>query len=131
MTIENSSAKSTIEPISQCGIPEIMRGDLNAVGGVKGLCEHLPSPEYIEEISSLHHALSDPIRIKILSLLTIQPLCVCVIRECIGISGSKLTYHLNILKESGLIYNEPKGNWIMYHLTEKGKKYLQGIALLR
>ena len=131
MTINNSSAKSTIEPISRSGIPEIIRCDLNAVGGVKGLRARLPSPEQLEEISSTHHALSDTVRIKILCLLTIHPLCVCVIRECIGISGSKLSYHLNIMKENGLIVSEQQGNWIIYRITEKGKKYFEGIALLK
>jgi len=128
MTIKNPSAKSTIEPISRSGIPEIIRCDLNAVGGVKGLCERLPSPEQIEEISSTHHALSDTVRITILCLLMIQPLCVCVIRECIGISGSKLSYHLNIMKENGLIVSEQQGNWIIYRITEKGRIFAEDTA---
>jgi ArsR family transcriptional regulator len=43
-----------------------------------------------------------------------------VIRECIGISGSKLSYHLNILKENGLITADQQGNWIIYRITAKG-----------
>lgn len=104
-------------------IPDIIQCDLDDVGGVKGLIGRLPSKKNIETISAIHHALADPVRVTILSLLEIQPLCVCVIRECIGIAGSKLSYHLNIMKESGLIDSEQQGNWIIYRLTEKGKKY--------
>lgn len=104
-------------------IPGIIQCDLDEVGGVKGLIERLPSKKNIEKISATHHALSDPVRMTILFLLTIQPLCVCVIKECIGIAGSKLSYHLNIMKESGLVDSEQQGNWIIYRITEKGKKY--------
>jgi ArsR family transcriptional regulator, arsenate/arsenite/antimonite-responsive transcriptional repressor len=106
-------------------IPDIIQCDLNAVGGVKGLKDRLPSKKSIDKVSATYHALSDPVRITILHLLEIQPLCVCVIKECIGIAGSKLSYHLNIMKESGLIDSEQQGNWIIYRLTEKGEKYVK------
>jgi ArsR family transcriptional regulator len=105
------------------GIPEIIECDLKEVGGVAGLNKQLPPKKTIERISSIHQALSDPVRITILFLLTVQPLCVCVIKECIGISGSKLSYHLNIMKENELVDCEQQGNWSIYKITEKGKKY--------
>jgi ArsR family transcriptional regulator len=108
-------------------IPGIIQCDLEEVGGVKGLNEHLPSKKNIEKISAAHHALSDPVRITILYLLEIQPLCVCVIKECIGIAGSKLSYHLNIMKENGLIDSEQQGNWIIYSITSRGRQALKCI----
>jgi ArsR family transcriptional regulator len=95
------------------------------IGGIPGLKTLLPSAGRIEELSSTHHALSDPVRMTILYLLSVQPLCVCVIRACIGISGSKLSYHLNIMKENGLIVSEQQGNWIIYQITEKGKVFAE------
>jgi ArsR family transcriptional regulator len=52
-------------------------------------------------------------------------LCVYVIKACIRIADSKLSYHLTILKKAGLIEGEPRGNWIIYRLTEKGKKFVE------
>ena len=104
-------------------IPGIIQCDLDEVGGVKGLNERLPSKKNIEKISATHHALSDPVRITILYLLAIQPLCVCVIKACIGIADSKLSYHLTVLKKAELIEGNQQGNWIIYRLTDKGKKY--------
>ena len=104
-------------------IPGPIQCDLEEVGGVNGLNKRLPSKKTIGNIRTIHHALSDPVRIHILYLLNVQPLCVCVIKECIGIAGSKLSYHLNIMKESGLVDSEQQGNWIIYRITEKGKKY--------
>lgn len=104
----------------RCGIPDVIRDDLVQIGGIAGLRARLPPAERIGEISATHHALSDPVRVAILHLLSVQSLCVCVIRECMGISGSKLSYHLNILRENGLIVSEQQGNWMIYRITEKG-----------
>lgn len=118
------AAKSRIEPICcRTEFPGRIKYDLDEVGGVKGLIKRLPPEKNIEKISATHHVLSDTVRMTILYLLAIQPLCVCVIKDCIGIAGSKLSYHLNIMKENGFIDSEQDGNWIIYTITEKGKKY--------
>lgn len=109
----------------RCGIPDVIRDDLVQIGGISGLRARLPPAERIGEISATHHALSDPVRVSILHLLSVQPLCVCVIRECMGISGSKLSYHLNILRENGLIVSEQQGNWMIYRITEKGRIFAE------
>jgi ArsR family transcriptional regulator len=54
-----------------------------------------------------------------------QPLCVCVIKEVVNIADSKLSYHLNILKEQDLIFGEQQGNWIIYRITDKGRQALE------
>jgi ArsR family transcriptional regulator len=40
-------------------------------------------------------------------------------------AGSKLSYHLNILKESGLIEGKYHGNWIIYSLTDTGREHIR------
>lgn len=109
-------------------IPEPVQCDLDEVGGLKGLGECLPSKKSIKKISAIHHALSDPVRVTILYLLTVKPLCVCLIKECIGITGPKLSYHLGVMKENGLIDCEQKGNWCIYRITDKGKKFTDETA---
>jgi ArsR family transcriptional regulator len=74
-------------------------------------------------MSATHHALSDPVRMTILHLLAVQPLCVCIIKSCIGIADSKLSYHLTVMKKAGLIDGEQQGNWIIYRLTDKGQAF--------
>lgn len=106
-------------------IPEAIQRDLNSIGGVPGLCLSLPETAAIRHLSEIHHALSDPVRLRILHLVGLQPLCVCVIKACIGIADSKLSYHLAILKRAGLIEGTQQGNWIIYTITDGGKEYLQ------
>jgi ArsR family transcriptional regulator len=43
------------------------------------------------------------------------------------ISDSKLSYHLSILSESGIIKGTREKNWIIYSATEEGKQMIKGI----
>lgn len=98
-------------------IPVEIASSLCACGGVEGLVKLLPSEEELARQSGLHHACADPIRLKILAMLAVQPLCVCVIKAVLGIADSKLSYHLGVLKKAGLIAGEQQGSWIIYSLT--------------
>ena len=106
-------------------IPEQVQKELEELGGFEALAGRIPSGTELEERSQVYHALSDPLRLTILYLIRDQPLCVCVINRFMRLAGSKLSYHLNILKESGLIEGEYHGNWIIYSLTDKGREYLR------
>ena len=120
--MKKGGASSRKEPLSRAGIPEAIQRSLDTIGGISGLCACIPDDTVIRQISGIHHALSDPVRIRILRLLVVQPLCVCVIKACIGIADSKLSYHLTILKKAGLIQGSQQGNWIIYRLTERGRE---------
>jgi len=111
------------DPASE--IPEQIQAELDAMGGLDSLASHIPPQTELEERSRIYQALSDPLRLSILYIIRDQPLCVCVINRFMRLSGSKLSYHLNILKESGLIQGEYDGNWIIYSVTERGRRLLQ------
>lgn len=102
-------------------IPAEALETIDAQGGLEGLIGAIPDDSVIAQIRALHHACADMYRIKILEMLRIQPLCACIIREALGITKSKLSYHLKILQEAGLIAGTAKGTWIVYELTEYGE----------
>jgi ArsR family transcriptional regulator len=106
-------------------IPEQIQKDLDEMGGFEALTDRVPGQAELEEKSRIYHALSDPLRLTILYMIKDQPLCVCVINRFTRLSGSKLSYHLNILKESSLIEGEYQGNWIIYSLTDTGREYIR------
>lgn len=106
-------------------LPEQIQKELEEIGGFEALAGRVPDAAHLEEKSRIYHALSDPLRLTILYLIKDQPLCVCVINRFTRLSGSKLSYHLNSLKESSLIEGEYHGNWIIYSLTEQGRQYLE------
>jgi ArsR family transcriptional regulator, arsenate/arsenite/antimonite-responsive transcriptional repressor len=63
------------------------------------------------------HALSEPLRLKILDLLRTQELCVCELGEALEIPQSKLSFHLKALKEAELVRARQQGRWIYYSLN--------------
>jgi len=121
--IEGKSKKKTEE--TDMEISDQIQKELDEIGGFDALTARIPGPTELKEKSKVYHALSDPLRLTILYLLKDQPLCVCVINRFMRLAGSKLSYHLTILKESELIEGEYDGNWIIYSLTERGRKALK------
>lgn len=103
-------------------LPAEVDCQLAQTGGVTGLMGRLPSVEALTAASLVHHALSEPLRLRIAHALAIQPLCICVIKEIVGIADSKLSYHLNQLKKADLIVGEQQGSWIIYRLTPLGER---------
>lgn len=63
------------------------------------------------------HALSDPIRIRVMELLRHQELCVCDLCEKLEVTQSKLSFHLKTLKEAELVRGRQDGRWIYYSLN--------------
>ena len=106
-------------------VPDFLQEKLEAHGGMEGIEKSLPGAEELEKRSRIYHALSDPTRLKILYLLSAEPLCVCLIKKATEMPDSKLSYHLNVLKEGGLIEGERKKNWIIYGLTETGERVVK------
>jgi ArsR family transcriptional regulator len=63
------------------------------------------------------HALSEPLRIRVLELLQERELCVCDLCDVLGVSQSKLSFHLKNLKEAGLVSSRQEGRWIYYSIN--------------
>ncbi len=72
MTMERPAKESRKEIRCRVDMPSSIACDLDMVGGVNGLCERLPKLKNIMEISAIHNALSDPVRMTILYLLAIH-----------------------------------------------------------
>ena len=108
-------------------LPEGIEESLCRCGGIAGLTGQLPGDDLLKRESALFRALADPLRLKILAMLAVQPLCVCVIKAVLGIADSKLSYHLSVLKKMGLIAGEAQGNWIIYRLTADGTAWTRQV----
>ena len=104
-------------------IPPSIRRSVKSKGGAKGLSRAIPRDKALERRARVHGALSDPHRLRILGLLCAQPLCPCLLKEITRLPDSKLSYHLSVLKDAGLIEGREEGNWIVYRATRAGRKY--------
>jgi ArsR family transcriptional regulator len=106
-------------------LPDTIQKDLDKQGGIEGLIARIPDASALQAGSRLHQAIADPIRLTVMHALLSQPLCVCVIKRVVNIADSKLSYHLNILKEQDFIVGEQQGNWIIYSITARGNQALK------
>jgi hypothetical protein len=111
-------------------LPDPIKKDLDKQGGMEGLLTCIPEISALHAGSRLHQALADPIRLTVMYALLSQPLCVCVIKRVVQIADSKLSYHLNILKEQDFIKGEQQGNWIIYRITDRGRQALKCTELM-
>lgn len=63
-------------------------------------------------------ALSDSNRVKMMKILQARPLCVCEIKEALGIAQSTASKHLKILEDAELIRGFKDGLWVNYSLSD-------------
>jgi ArsR family transcriptional regulator len=72
----------------------------------------------MKEFTRVMKALSDPNRVKILKMLQHKSMCVCELREALGIAQPTVSKHLRVLEDAGLVNSAKEGLWVNYHLTD-------------
>ena len=72
----------------------------------------------MDELLSLFKALSDETRVRIVKLLENGELCVCHLVAAVDMSQPKVSFHLKVLKEAGLVKDRREGKWMHYRLDE-------------
>ncbi len=70
------------------------------------------------DLASFHKCLSDPTRLRIISLLVEHgPLCVCELQDTLGETQVKTSKHIGYMKKMGLLERERKANWNFYRIA--------------
>ena len=64
----------------------------------------------------LFHALSDETRLEIVELLRRGERCVCDLTEALDAAQSRLSFHLRVLKDAGIVRDRKDGRWVHYEL---------------
>ena len=72
----------------------------------------------MQELAGIFKALSDETRLRVIKLLEKGELCVCDIFTALDMSQPKVSFHLNVLKEAGLLKDRKQGRWTHYRLDE-------------
>ena len=65
------------------------------------------------------HALSDETRLRIIEQLQEGEQCVCDMTDAFKTGQSRLSFHLKVLKDAGLVNDRPEGRWVYYSLNEE------------
>ena len=100
----------------------------------------------VDRLVALGRALSDPIRVRMLSMMADgrsccdfsdsgvpveegeEGICVCEFEEHFGMGQSKVSYHMRKLKDAGLVREERRGKWAFYSLDREVAGELLGEA---
>ena len=72
----------------------------------------------LAQTEALFQAFADPTRIRIVILLGGGELCVCQIVYVLGMSQPKISRHLAILRDAGMVSDRKDGRWVHYSLTK-------------
>ena len=72
-----------------------------------------------ERAIELFHALSDETRLEIIELLRKGERCVCELTDTLDAAQSRLSFHLRVLKEAGIVRDRKDGRWVYYELDRE------------
>jgi ArsR family transcriptional regulator, arsenate/arsenite/antimonite-responsive transcriptional repressor len=102
--------------------------------------------EGVNRLVALGRAFSDPIRVRMLSMMAEgrsccdfsdsgvpvgegdEGICVCEFEEVFSMGQSKISYHMKKLKDAGLVHEERRGKWSFYSLDREAAGELLGEA---
>lgn len=76
---------------------------------------------------SLFHALSDETRLAIFEMLRGGERCVCELQDELGAAQSRLSFHLRVLKDAGLLNDRKEGRWVHYSIDPDALNELASI----
>ena len=69
-----------------------------------------------ERAIELFHALSDETRLEIIEMLQRGERCVCDLTDALDAAQSRLSFHLRVLKDAGIVRDRKDGRWVHYEL---------------
>ena len=71
----------------------------------------------VPRIAQLCNALADEARVEIVARLLGGEKCVCDLTDALETGQSRLSYHLKVLKDAGLVTDRREGRWSYYTLA--------------
>lgn len=77
-----------------------------------------PDEDALYDLAELFKVFGDSTRIRILSVLMGEELCVCDIAEVLGMTQSAVSHQLRVLKNAKLICNRKEGKQVFYALAD-------------
>jgi ArsR family transcriptional regulator len=78
----------------------------------------------VSKAARYFHALSDETRLRIIEQLQEGEQCVCDMTDWFKTGQSRLSFHLKVLKEAGLVNDRPEGRWVYYSLNDQAVEEL-------
>ena len=88
------------------------------------------SAQSAEELATTLKALSDPVRLRLLSVVashTGGEACVCELSTGIDLTQPTISHHLKVLRTAGLLDSERRGSWVYYRIVPDALQQLSSL----
>jgi ArsR family transcriptional regulator, arsenate/arsenite/antimonite-responsive transcriptional repressor len=85
------------------------------------------STEAAVEFAGMLKALSDPVRLRLLSVIASHSgaeACVCDISTGIDLTQPTISHHLKVLRNAGLLHSQRRGSWVYYRVIPEALQKL-------
>jgi ArsR family transcriptional regulator, arsenate/arsenite/antimonite-responsive transcriptional repressor len=73
----------------------------------------------MKKIANIFKALSDDTRLRVIKLLQERELCVCELMQVLEMSQPRISRHMSVLKNAGLVEDRREGKWVHYSLRKE------------
>jgi len=107
-----------------------MTVDLRVIDSCRPLGTPALADDEAEATAHVFKALSEPARVKILSVIaaTGKPVCACEFPPALGLSQATVSHHLKKLTDVGLLEREQRGKWAYFSLNSKALDQLESLV---
>jgi ArsR family transcriptional regulator len=93
-------------------------GTLDVENCCPSLLDEPLQPAQAEGLAAGFAALSDPIRLRLLSMIAAaEEVCSCDLLQPLGRSQPTISHHTKILADAGLIAGEKRGRWVYWRVV--------------
>ncbi|NIA07440.1 MAG: metalloregulator ArsR/SmtB family transcription factor [Actinobacteria bacterium] len=86
---------------------------------VRKALETMPDEAMTNALAETFRALGDPTRIRIITVLSRQELCVCDLAKILGLTGSAVSHQLRLLRGQRLVKYRKEGKIAYYTLDDQ------------
>ncbi len=96
---------------------------------VKKVEQKIPDEDLLYDVAELFKIFGDSTRIRILSALLVEELCVCDICSLLNMTKSAVSHQLRILRQTKLVKNRRSGKEVYYSLDDDHVASIINLAL--
>jgi ArsR family transcriptional regulator len=83
----------------------------------------------LPRLAAIAHALSDETRLAVLEQLRSGERCVCDLQSDLDVAQSRLSFHLRVLRDAGLVTDRREGRWAFHALDPAAVEELHDLVI--
>ena len=110
MTMENNNLENKNDDVC-----DVFDSHEEVVARVK---ERMPSEDEYSDLSEFFKIFGNPTRLKIISLICVEDLCVCDLCEALELNQTTVSNQLRILRANNIVKYKKEGKMARYSLTD-------------